>query len=104
MIVDYGREEHTLSMHFDIHFTQLPCELISLDIVDLMGRHESDIKGTILKERINNNEFSLYTPTQHMDLDRVRRAFNEKEGCRIYGHVRVLKVPGNFHFSAHSQV
>jgi hypothetical protein len=35
-------------------------------------------------------------------VEAIRKAVENKEGCRISGTVKVNKVPGNLHFSTHS--
>lgn len=38
----------------------------------------------------------------NFDLERVKAAFANQEGCKIYGFMLVNKVPGNFHISSHA--
>jgi len=38
----------------------------------------------------------------HQDVHDQKAKYIQPEGCRIYGHLYVKKVPGNFHFTAKS--
>jgi thiol-disulfide isomerase/thioredoxin len=38
----------------------------------------------------------------HQDVHDQKAKYIQAEGCRIYGHLYVKKVPGNFHFTAKS--
>lgn len=87
-----------LRVNFNMTFHKLPCFALSLDVLDVLGRHEVGMSGTVHKTRIsvtgeNLGEFS--------DNSHDAMVQSKMEGCNIEGHVMVNKVPGNFHVSAH---
>lgn len=122
MFVDESRTEEKLQINLDITLSSLPCELLSFDAQDVMGSHEVDAHGNLFKERLTskgdvisreNIQESHYgassTLTRHFsfsydnqDVDRIRKMIHSGEGCRVAGHVRVNKVPGNVHLSTYS--
>ncbi|XP_050211965.1 uncharacterized protein LOC126662119 [Mercurialis annua] len=52
LMVDTVRGE-TLRINFDLTFPAVPCSLLSLDAMDIMGEQHFDIKHNISKKRIN---------------------------------------------------
>jgi len=38
----------------------------------------------------------------NVNLDEIKQAFINHEGCQIYGYLTVNRVPGNFHISSHA--
>ena len=91
----------------DIDFDEVPCELISLDVSDVMGTNLEDIMNNNLKTLnlkrfvINDkrqvlNEFTL---SEIPDIRKVIERVKNKEGCKVAGILEINKVPGNLHFS-----
>ncbi|KAJ6844794.1 putative endoplasmic reticulum-Golgi intermediate compartment protein 3 [Iris pallida] len=52
MSVDLKRGE-TLPIHINITFPSLPCEVLSVDAIDMSGKHEVDLDTNIWKLRLN---------------------------------------------------
>ncbi|XP_042501692.1 endoplasmic reticulum-Golgi intermediate compartment protein 3-like [Macadamia integrifolia] len=52
MAVDLKRGE-TLPIHINVSFPSLPCDVLSVDAVDMSGKHEVDIDTNIWKLRLN---------------------------------------------------
>mmetsp|Transcript_42676 Transcript_42676/g.51817 ORF Transcript_42676/g.51817 Transcript_42676/m.51817 type:complete len:356 (-) Transcript_42676:115-1182(-) len=52
MAVDPTRGE-TLAIHLNMTFHGLPCSVLSLDALDMSGKHEVDISTNLYKTRIN---------------------------------------------------
>jgi len=95
---------------------------LSFDAQDVMGSHEVDAHGHLFKERLTSkgdviateemkgsHHGAASTLTRHFsfsydnqDVDRIRKMINSGEGCRVAGHVKVNKVPGNVHLSTYS--
>lgn len=122
MYIDESKTEEKLQINLDIMFPVMPCELLSFDAQDVMGSHEVDAHGNLFKERLTSKgdviakeemKGSHYgassTLTRHFsfgydnqDVDRIRKMIHSGEGCRVAGHVKVNKVPGNVHLSTYS--
>ena len=126
MGVDVTRDE-LLRINLDMTFPGLPCQIISLDALDASGKHEADIGGELHKQRIGRDGRVLGMYESHYEdfelgviqflrprnpgepmprvkhFEEVAKARKEKEGCRIFGSMKVQRVAGNFHVSVHSQ-
>ncbi|WVR03852.1 hypothetical protein IAU60_000849 [Kwoniella sp. DSM 27419] len=50
--VDRSRGEK-LSIQFDIEFPQVPCYLLSLDVMDISGEHQTELEHLITKTRLS---------------------------------------------------
>ena len=46
---------------------------------------------------------SAAPPSRLKHVEEIKTALHEHEGCRVYGHIKVQRVAGNFHVSVHSQ-
>lgn len=55
MQVDIAHHDDRLNINVDIVFPKMPCELLSLDIMDVMGTHIVDISGSLFKKRITKS-------------------------------------------------
>ena len=54
MLVDISHHDDRLNINIDIEFPRMPCDLMSLDIQDIMGTHVVDIGGTLYKKRLDS--------------------------------------------------
>ncbi|GBG66871.1 hypothetical protein CBR_g72627 [Chara braunii] len=128
MQADVTRGEE-LRIHLNITFPSLPCQVLSLDALDMSGKHEVDLHTNIVKIRLDRygREYHAEMVTDlnekkkrphghnHHDEDEdhqaidtnlesigeIRRALDEQEGCRVHGYLDVQRVAGNFHVSVH---
>ena len=53
MFIDINRGSN-MTINVNISFPHLPCELLSLDIQDVMGTHTINVDGKLVKRRILN--------------------------------------------------
>ena len=53
MLVDISHHEDRLNININIVFPYIPCDLLTLDVQDVMGTHIVDIAGSLYKKRIN---------------------------------------------------
>jgi len=84
-----------------------------------MGSHSVNVHGTLHKDFLDKDGNVLsqavhptkpaHATDHHVegeeeqpDYEEVKKAINDKEGCRLYGTFFVNKVPGNFHISTHA--
>jgi len=58
MSVDVNRGEK-LPIHINMTFPALPCEVLSLDAIDMSGKHEVDLDTNIWKLRIHKDGYVL---------------------------------------------
>eukprot|EP00744_Colponema_vietnamica_P005440 GILI01007973.1.p1 GENE.GILI01007973.1~~GILI01007973.1.p1 ORF type:complete len:356 (+),score=101.40 GILI01007973.1:82-1068(+) len=109
MFIDVNRGGEKLRINIDVTLHRLPCSIVGLDAQDIMGSHEVDVSGSMVKRRLTpsgsviGEENALGGSHSEVDLDRVRKEVEDKEGCQMVGYIFVNKVPGNFHISTHSQ-
>ncbi|XP_012460557.1 uncharacterized protein LOC105780651 isoform X4 [Gossypium raimondii] len=136
MSVDLKRGE-TLPIHINMTFPSLPCDVASIDAIDLSGKHEVDLDTNIWKLRLNSHGHIIgtkylsdlvenkHTTRNHDDkehhdgsakkphkfsfdkdaenmINKVKKALENGEGCRVYGVLDVQRVAGNFHISVHA--
>ncbi|XP_017615227.1 uncharacterized protein LOC108460295 isoform X3 [Gossypium arboreum] len=136
MSVDFKRGE-TLPIHINMTFPSLPCDVASVDAIDLSGKHEVDLDTNIWKLRLNSHGHIIgteylsdlvekqHTTRNHDDkehhdgsakkphkfsfdkdaenmINKVKKALENGEGCRVYGVLDVQRVAGNFHISVHA--
>jgi hypothetical protein len=101
----------------DIDFPRFPCDILSLDVQDIMGSHSVNVEGDLTKVRLSKDnerleEIKHKTDDGHghghghggngIDFERVKLGFKNEEGCKLTGFMLVNKVPGNFHISSHA--
>merc|ERR1719378_1518852 len=122
MFIDESKTEEKLQININVTLPSMPCELLSFDAQDVMGSHEVDAHGHLFKDRLTSKgdviareemKGSHYgassTLTRHFtfgydnqDVDRIKKMIHSGEGCRVAGHVKVNRVPGNVHLSTYS--
>ncbi len=117
MIVDLNRGGSKLTINLDIELLNLPCDIISIDLQDVMGAHSVNLEGNVTRYRLDKNgkiinsqpyEIKNGTPhDNHMhypqpDYELIKKQVANKEGCQLKGFFKVNKVPGNFHISSHA--
>lgn len=130
MAVDLKRGE-TLPIHINMSFPSLPCDVLSLDAIDMSGKHEVDLSTNIWKLRLSSdghildvehvNDLVEKEHTHNHDgedsehkshphgfgqeaedmIKKVKQALDNREGCQVYGVLDVQRVAGNFHISVH---
>ncbi|KAK6937145.1 Endoplasmic reticulum vesicle transporter, C-terminal [Dillenia turbinata] len=60
MSVDLKRGE-TLPIHINMTFPSLPCDVLSVDAIDMSGKHEVDLDTNIWKLRLNKDGYIIGT-------------------------------------------
>lgn len=82
-----------LKINLDISFPEMPCDLISLDVLDLTGNIEIDLlKNGFTKTRINSQtgeeiEESKFDANQDMDFDKDHTGANNGYCGSCYGSI-----------------
>ena len=52
MLVDISHHDDRLNINVDIVFSRMPCDVLSLDVQDVMGTHVVDISGSLFKKKL----------------------------------------------------
>ena len=55
IMIDVNSGEEKLHINLDITLPKCPCDILSLDIVDVTGVHVVDIEGKLHKHRLDKN-------------------------------------------------
>ncbi|XP_024522703.1 probable endoplasmic reticulum-Golgi intermediate compartment protein 3 isoform X2 [Selaginella moellendorffii] len=126
MSVDTTRGQN-LPIHINITFPSLPCQILSVDAIDMSGKHEVDLDTNIWKLRLHKDGHILGSEYlsdlvekehahdnltgifhSHEELrsavkvvNEINKALQDGEGCRVFGVLDVERVAGNFHISMH---
>lgn len=53
--MDISHHDDRLNINVDIVFPRLPCDVLSLDVQDVMGTHIVDISGSLFKKKITKD-------------------------------------------------
>jgi hypothetical protein len=95
--------DEQISVNMELFFNSVPCNLLSLDTVDIMNNHKGDISDTITKKKYfhSNNRIGEKYLTNR-DVANLVNAVNNKEGCAFIGKIRINQVPGEYHISFHN--
>ncbi|WCJ42004.1 Endoplasmic reticulum-Golgi intermediate compartment protein 3 [Euphorbia peplus] len=81
LLVDTSRGE-TLRINFDVTFPAIPCSLLSLDAMDIMGEQHFDIKHNITKKRINEHGHILEVKKDGIGAPKIGKPL-QKHGGRL---------------------
>jgi hypothetical protein len=110
MLVDTNRNSDKLKINIDVTMNRIPCQILSIDIQDIMGSHSFAIQGHLTKTKLDQAgraygvvvELAQNSKDKEPDYEEVKKAVQNSEGCRIQGDISVMRVPGNFHISSHA--
>lgn len=109
MLVDISHHDDRLNINVDIVFPHMPCDVLSLDVQDVMGTHIVDISGSLFKKKLSKTG-EVLSSTSALDniynrldlLNKVKEEIEQGQGCQLKGYVEINRVPGNFHISSHA--
>ena len=95
--------DEQISVNMELLFNSVPCNLLSLDTVDIMNNHKGDISDTLSKRKYyhSNRKFGEKFLTNR-DVENLAKAVNNNEGCALIGKITVNQVPGEYHISFHN--
>lgn len=55
MQVDNSSSHLKLKVNLDISFPKIPCDILSLDVMDIMGNHQMNVGGNLKKKTFDKN-------------------------------------------------
>ena len=67
LLVDQSHVTDKLTINIDIMFDRFPCDLLSVDVQDVMGTHHVNVQGSLVKQRFYaetgevRSEFNAHT-------------------------------------------
>ena len=53
LIVDTSHRDDFVNVNIDILFPKVPCDVLSLDVQDILGTHKADVMGDLNKYRVD---------------------------------------------------
>lgn len=56
MFVDINRGGEQMRINLDIVFNKFPCDIVSVDVMDIMGSHTVNLGGELLKRRLKDGQ------------------------------------------------
>ncbi|CAL5203496.1 unnamed protein product [Lathyrus oleraceus] len=85
MSVDLKRGE-TLPIHINMTFPSLPCDVLSVDAIDMSGKHEVDLDTNIWKLRLNS--YGQIIGTEYISdlVEKEHTAHNHGDGKGHHEH------------------
>ena len=99
MYVDVNRGADKLKVNLDINIDHIPCDLLAILTADALGERSSDLKGEIMKSRLDKRGRILDTKKYEIsepNYNKVKTEAQNDEGCNLKGHFFVDAVPGSF--------
>ena len=95
--------DEQISVNMELLFNSVPCNLLSLDTVDIMNNHKGDITDTLTKKKYYHSSKRIgENYITNRDVADLARAVNANEGCALVGKIRINQVPGEYHISFHN--
>ena len=79
IMIDVNSGEEKLHINLDITLQKAPCDVLSLDIVDVTGVHVVDIEGKLVKHRLNEAGEEIGT-IEHIDEEGHKDSEAAKNG------------------------
>ena len=55
LIIDTSHRDDFVNVNIDITFNRMPCDILSLDVQDILGTHKTDVMGDLQKQRLDKN-------------------------------------------------
>lgn len=95
--------DEQISVNMELLFNSVPCNILSLDTVDIMNNHKADITDTLTKKKyFHSNKRIGDNYITNRNVADLTRAVNSNEGCALVGKIRINQVPGEYHISFHN--
>ena len=92
-----------ISVNMELLFNSVPCNLLSLDTVDIMNNHKGDISDTLQKKKYYHSNRKIGEKfLTNRGVANLAKAVNNNEGCALVGKIKVNQVPGEYHISFHN--
>ena len=77
LIIDTSHRDDFVDVNVDIVFPRVPCDILSLDVQDILGTHKTDVMGELYKHRINKRGTIISTESA-LEANEWRGAIKER--------------------------
>jgi hypothetical protein len=108
LVIDLSHRDDFVNVNIDITFPKIPCDILSIDVEDILGTHKTDVMGELHKKRLDksgkqvNEETAKDKQEWHGSIyERVKKELTDEQGCRLDGAIQIYRVPGNVHVASH---
>jgi hypothetical protein len=85
LIIDTSHRDDFVNINVDVTFNRMPCDVLSLDVQDIMGTHKTDLMGDLKKHRLSKDGKILSTESaleksewRASIRDRVKKELDEQ--------------------------
>ena len=55
LIIDLSHRDDFVTVNIDVTFPKMPCDVLSLDVEDILGTHRTDVMGELFKRRLSKD-------------------------------------------------
>ena len=65
LVIDMSHRDDFVNVNIDITFYKMPCDILSLDVQDILGTHKTDVMGEeLFKNRLSSSGVNLGAETE----------------------------------------
>ena len=64
LIIDMSHRDDFVNVNLDITFPKIPCDVLSVDVEDILGTHKTDVMGELHKDRLDKKGKKVNEETQ----------------------------------------
>lgn len=65
LIIDTSHRDDFVNVNLDIIFPRMPCDILGLDVEDILGTHKTDVMGELYKKRLDSKGKVISTESAH---------------------------------------
>ena len=97
-------DDGLMKVNFNITVPRMGCAITDIAVQDVLGSN-IDVAQMVHKFRTDeagNIKFGSVAPYKPLSGDHGSARDHANEGCNLVGHLRVKRVPGNFHISSNA--
>lgn len=64
LVIDLSHRDDFVNVNLDITFPKIPCDILSIDVEDILGTHKTDVMGEMHKKRLRKDGTVINEETQ----------------------------------------
>lgn len=94
LVIDLSHRDDFVNVNLDITFPLIPCDILSIDVEDILGTHKTDVMGELHKKRLRKDGSVINEETQREKqewhggiYERVKKELADEQGCRLAGSI-----------------
>ena len=55
LVIDMTHRDDFVNINLDVSFPKVPCDVLSVDVEDILGTHKTDVMGELHKDRLDKS-------------------------------------------------